>query len=131
MLDVMVSLAKDGMTMIVVTHEMGFARKAGDRVRVHGRRRDRRGGRARRVLHHPDAAIAPRTSSPRSSLTDLRPDRPAPTIRKEPPNETPQDRISRAGAAALALVVTGCGSSATRRVERAAPRKCRLAVLGC
>ena len=31
-LDVMVSLAKEGMTMIVVTHEMGFARKAGDRV---------------------------------------------------------------------------------------------------
>jgi glutamate transport system ATP-binding protein len=31
-LDAMVSLAKEGMTMIVVTHEMGFARKAADRV---------------------------------------------------------------------------------------------------
>ena len=31
-LDVMVSLAQEGMTMIVVTHEMGFARKAADRV---------------------------------------------------------------------------------------------------
>ncbi|WP_192771813.1 amino acid ABC transporter ATP-binding protein [Plantactinospora soyae] len=31
-LDVMVSLAADGMTMIVVTHEMGFARRAADRV---------------------------------------------------------------------------------------------------
>ncbi|NRD27621.1 amino acid ABC transporter ATP-binding protein [Frigoribacterium sp. VKM Ac-2836] len=31
-LDVMVQLAQDGMTMIVVTHEMGFARKAADRV---------------------------------------------------------------------------------------------------
>ncbi|MFU8945911.1 amino acid ABC transporter ATP-binding protein [Mycetocola zhadangensis] len=31
-LDVMVGLAKEGMTMIVVTHEMGFARKAADRV---------------------------------------------------------------------------------------------------
>lgn len=31
-LDVMKSLAKDGMTMIVVTHEMGFAREVGDRV---------------------------------------------------------------------------------------------------
>lgn len=31
-LDVMVSLAKDGMTMVVVTHEMGFARKAAQRV---------------------------------------------------------------------------------------------------
>ncbi|MDN5700550.1 MAG: amino acid ABC transporter ATP-binding protein [Kocuria sp.] len=31
-LDTMVSLAKAGMTMVVVTHEMGFARRAADRV---------------------------------------------------------------------------------------------------
>jgi len=31
-LDVMTSLARDGMTMVVVTHEMGFARKAANRV---------------------------------------------------------------------------------------------------
>ncbi|WP_297216840.1 amino acid ABC transporter ATP-binding protein [uncultured Desulfovibrio sp.] len=31
-LDVMVSLAEDGMTMICVTHEMGFARTVADRV---------------------------------------------------------------------------------------------------
>jgi glutamate transport system ATP-binding protein len=31
-LDVMVELAKQGMTMIVVTHEMGFARRVADRV---------------------------------------------------------------------------------------------------
>jgi glutamate transport system ATP-binding protein len=31
-LDVMTALARDGMTMIVVTHEMGFARKAANRV---------------------------------------------------------------------------------------------------
>ncbi len=31
-LDVMTRLAKDGMTMVVVTHEMGFARRAADRV---------------------------------------------------------------------------------------------------
>ncbi len=31
-LDVMVDLAKQGMTMVVVTHEMGFARKAANRV---------------------------------------------------------------------------------------------------
>ncbi len=31
-LDVMTSLAKEGMTMLCVTHEMGFARKAADRV---------------------------------------------------------------------------------------------------
>ena len=31
-LDVMKSLAKEGMTMVVVTHEMGFAKEVGDRV---------------------------------------------------------------------------------------------------
>ena len=31
-LDVMVALAQDGMTMMVVTHEMGFARQVADRV---------------------------------------------------------------------------------------------------
>ena len=31
-LDVMKQLAKDGMTMVVVTHEMGFAREVGTRV---------------------------------------------------------------------------------------------------
>jgi glutamate transport system ATP-binding protein len=31
-LDVMQQLARDGMTMVVVTHEMGFARSAANRV---------------------------------------------------------------------------------------------------
>ena len=31
-LDVMITLAREGMTMIVVTHEMGFARRAANRV---------------------------------------------------------------------------------------------------
>jgi glutamate transport system ATP-binding protein len=31
-LDVMSALARDGMTMLCVTHEMGFARKVADRV---------------------------------------------------------------------------------------------------
>ncbi len=31
-LDVMSQLAEEGMTMIVVTHEMGFARRVADRV---------------------------------------------------------------------------------------------------
>ena len=31
-LDVMVELAKDGMTMMVVTHEMGFARRVANRI---------------------------------------------------------------------------------------------------
>lgn len=31
-LDTMIGLARDGMTMICVTHEMGFARQVADRV---------------------------------------------------------------------------------------------------
>lgn len=31
-LDVMLELAKEGMTMLIVTHEMGFARAAADRI---------------------------------------------------------------------------------------------------
>ena len=31
-LDVIIDLASDGMTMICVTHEMGFAREAADRM---------------------------------------------------------------------------------------------------
>ena len=31
-LDVMVELAKEGITMICVTHEMGFARKVANRI---------------------------------------------------------------------------------------------------
>jgi ABC-type polar amino acid transport system ATPase subunit len=31
-LDVMRSLAQEGMTMVVVTHEMGFAKDVGDRI---------------------------------------------------------------------------------------------------
>ena len=31
-LDVMLDLAKEGMTMLVVSHEMGFAREAADRI---------------------------------------------------------------------------------------------------
>jgi general L-amino acid transport system ATP-binding protein len=31
-LDVMIALAEEGMTMICVTHEMGFAKRAADRI---------------------------------------------------------------------------------------------------
>ena len=31
-LDTMIGLAEDGMTMVCVTHEMGFAKKVADRV---------------------------------------------------------------------------------------------------
>ena len=35
-LDVMKNLAREGMTMVVVTHEMGFAKEVADRVHLHG-----------------------------------------------------------------------------------------------
>ena len=35
-LDTMQRLADEGMTMVVVTHEMGFAREVGSRLLVHG-----------------------------------------------------------------------------------------------
>ena len=50
-LDVMRDLARSGLTMVVVTHEMGFAREVCDRHRLHRRGRDRRGGPAGGVLH--------------------------------------------------------------------------------
>ena len=65
-LDVMTTLAEDGMTMVVVTHEMGFARNAANRVRLHVRRRDRRGLHAERVLLRAEVRRGPRTSSARS-----------------------------------------------------------------
>ena len=61
-LDVMVSLAKEGMTMIVVTHEMGFARKAGDRVVFMADGEIVEDAAAGRVLHQPRSRTGPRTS---------------------------------------------------------------------
>ena len=62
-LDVMVDLAERGMTMIVVTHEMGFARTAADRVVFMSDGADRRGEHPRGVLHQP--AVGPRQGLPR------------------------------------------------------------------
>jgi ABC-type polar amino acid transport system ATPase subunit len=52
-LDVMVTVAEESMTMMVVTHEMGFARKVAKRVVFHRRRRHRRDRYARGVLLPP------------------------------------------------------------------------------
>jgi hypothetical protein len=62
-LDVMVQLAQEGMTMMVVTHEMGFARKVSQPRDLHGPGEDRRGCDEGRVLRH--AAIGARTTVPR------------------------------------------------------------------
>lgn len=49
-LEVMKDLGKQGMTMVVVTHEMGFARKVGTRVVFFGSRRNCGGKHKRKVL---------------------------------------------------------------------------------
>ena len=69
-LDVMISLARDGMTMIVVTHEMGFARRAANRVVFMDGGRIVEAGDPETVLHQPARPTGPRTSCPRSSPTD-------------------------------------------------------------
>jgi glutamate transport system ATP-binding protein len=72
-LDVMTSLAGEGMTMVVVTHEMGFARRAANRVVFMAEARSsRRPSPNSSSPRH--AATAPRTSCPRSSRTDAVPD---------------------------------------------------------
>ncbi len=53
-LDVMKSLAKDGMTMIVVTHEMGFAREVGDRVIFMDEGRIVETGTPDKIFDHPE-----------------------------------------------------------------------------
>jgi polar amino acid transport system ATP-binding protein len=52
-LEEMKRLAESGMTMIVVTHEMGFAREVGDRVLFMDEGRIVEEGRARELIEHP------------------------------------------------------------------------------
>jgi ABC-type polar amino acid transport system ATPase subunit len=52
-LDVMKQLARDGMTMIVVTHEMGFAREVADRVIFMDEGRIVEEGTAEAIFEHP------------------------------------------------------------------------------
>ena len=52
-LDVMRSLAGEGMTMVIVTHEMGFAREVGDRVLFVDDGRILEQGTPEAVLEHP------------------------------------------------------------------------------
>ena len=52
-LDVMRELAESGMTMVVVTHEIGFAREVGDLARVHGRGFIMEAGEPRAVVTDP------------------------------------------------------------------------------
>ena len=52
-LDVMRALANEGMTMVVVTHEMGFAREVGDRLLFVDEGRVIESGVPREVFEHP------------------------------------------------------------------------------
>ena len=61
-LDVMVQLAHEGMTMLVVSHEMGFAQGGGAQGRVHGQRRGDRERPARAAFHLARAKSAPASS---------------------------------------------------------------------
>ena len=55
-LDVMKQLAREGMTMVVVTHEMGFAREVGDRVIFMDGGRIIEQGTPEAVFEHPENA---------------------------------------------------------------------------
>ena len=64
-LEVMRTLAAEGMTMVVVTHEMGFAREAGDRIVFMEDGTDRRGGETERFF------AAPREERTRAFLSQI------------------------------------------------------------
>ena len=53
-LEVMRRLAEEGMTMLVVTHEMGFAREVGDRVVLRSEGRIVESGPPRELFDHPE-----------------------------------------------------------------------------
>lgn len=55
-LDVMKELAEEGMTMVVVTHEMGFAREVGDRVLFMDEGKIAESGTPKQVFEHPQSA---------------------------------------------------------------------------
>jgi glutamate transport system ATP-binding protein len=64
-LDVMVQLAREGMTMVVVTHEMGFARKAANRVVFMD------GGRILEEAHPETFFTAPRSDRAKDFLSKI------------------------------------------------------------
>ncbi len=78
-LDVMVQLAQEGMTMMVVTHEMGFAKKVSHRVIFMDARQDRRRLQEGRLLRQPRSAFAARARLPVEDSGALR--RPQPPRR--------------------------------------------------
>lgn len=55
-LDVMKELAEEGMTMVVVTHEMGFAREVGDRVLFMDEGKIAESGTPKQIFENPQSA---------------------------------------------------------------------------
>ena len=91
-LDTMTQLASDGMTMVCVTHEMGFARQVADRVDLHGCGADRRNGSAGAVLPRPEGEPHPGIPQPDSSLKEHRAN---PAVRHEVVQEHTNRRVDQ------------------------------------
>ena len=68
-LKVLEEMARDGMTMMLVTHEIGFARKVANRVVLHARGQDLGGRPRRRDLAQAAHAGARDVSERRAALT--------------------------------------------------------------
>lgn len=68
-LDVMVELAQEGMTMLCVTHEMGFARKAANKIVFMADGQILERGTPDEFFEHPRRSV-PRSSCRRFSRTD-------------------------------------------------------------
>ena len=105
-LDVMIGLAKSGMTMIVVTHEMGFARKAADRVVFMADGQIVEEATPEEFFTNPQSRRGPRTSSARSSPTDVTAHgrTPAHPLRSTTPRRNTQMKLRRTTIAATAVV---------------------------
>ncbi len=117
-LDVMVQLAEDGMTMLCVTHEMGFARQVANRVIFMDQGQIVEMNAAGRVLRAIRSTSAPSCSSARS-CTD-----PA-VIAMKPP--CPADRTARDGLARAGLPSRpGCRRREARHLAEPDPAGLRI-----
>ena len=128
-LDVMIQLAKEGMTMIVVTHEMGFARKAADRVVFMADGQIVEDATPEEFFTNPQEQ--PGQGLPVQAphaLTDSHGSHPG--RRRRPPNErnvmkaflTRRKSLLVAASAALALTLSACGGSGPTDTNPPVPR---------
>ena len=111
-LEVMKELAQEGMTMVVVTHEMGFAREVGSRVLFHGGRQAAGAGLSRRHLRQIPRTPGSRTSSARCSEPG---EASAPALFSAPPGGRAADQTKPQGAHGCARPFDGPASGPERR----------------